>query len=320
MPDPTPTSSPPSSSSPPPARRVLVTGGSGLIGSHLARDLGRRGYEVVVLSRSPEKAELPAGVRAVAWDAESPEGWGEHADGAFAIVHLAGENVADGRWTEEKKRRIRDSRVRSTRAVRQAIEAAARPPRVLVQGSAVGYYGTPGAELVTEDSPPGDDFLARVAVEWEEASEGVEERGVRRPVVRTGVVLAEEGGALPKMALPYKLFVGGRLGGGRQYVPWIHLDDEVAAIRFLMEHDEADGPFNLTAPHPVENRDLSSALARVLGRPDLFPVPKLAVRALMGEAADMVLGGQRALPRRLEELGFAFRFPTLEGALEDLLG
>lgn len=300
--------------------RILVTGGSGLIGRGVVDDLAAGGAEVIILSRRPELVlGLPAGARAVAWDASSPSGWAELADGALGIVHLAGEGIADGRWTEGRKRRLWDSRVRSTAAVVEAIRGATEPPRVLVQASAVGYYGGCGEEVVTERHPPGDDFLAELSLAWEEASTGVEELGVRRALLRTGIVLAAEGGALPKMALPFKLFAGGRLGDGRQYVPWIHLVDEVRAVRFLLEHDGLSGPFNLTAPHPVTNRELGRLLGRVLGRPSLLPTPAVALQLLLGEMSEALLHGQRAVPERLLDAGFTFRFPTLGPALEDLL-
>lgn len=304
--------------------KVLITGGSGLIGSALTEELVGAGYEVVVLSRSPETVgDLPPGARTVGWDGETAEGWGAEAEDAAGIVNLAGANLAAGAWSDERKRLLRRSRLESTRAVVEAIvEAAVRgaPPRLLLQGSAVGYYGPRGAEEVTEESPPGADFLASLTVEWEGASAPVTAHGVRRVLLRSGVVLSAAGGALPKMALPFKLFVGGSLGDGSQWVPWIHLRDEVRAIRFLLEHGEAEGPFNLTSPEPVTNRELSRLLARVLHRPDLFRVPRLALRVVLGELADTVLTSQRVLPIRLAELGFTWRYPELGRALDDLLG
>lgn len=304
----------------PAPRRILITGGSGLIGRPLTAELAAAGYEVVVLSRSPERVNgLPPGARAVGWDAETPSGWGGEADGALGIVHLAGESLADGRWTDAKKQRIWKSRVHSSLAVQAAIHEAAVAPRFLVQASGVNYYGQRGDQVVTEDSPAGEGFLPQVCMEWEEAAADVEELGVRRVVARSGVVLAREGGALPRMALPFKLYVGGRVGSGRQYMSWIHLEDQVAALRFLVEHATASGPFNLTAPHPVTNRELSRHLADVLGRPSLFPVPGFALRLLFGEMAEVLLEGQRVVPERLQRLGFSFRYPRLEEALRDLL-
>ncbi|HEV8578487.1 MAG TPA: TIGR01777 family oxidoreductase [Thermoanaerobaculia bacterium] len=299
--------------------RVVITGGTGLIGSALARELGGAGHDVVVLTRDAARTgPLPPGVRAVQWDSRTPAGWAGLLDGDTAIVHLAGESVA-GRWTASHKRRIRESRVESGRAVLAAIRQAAEKPRALLQGSAVGYYGDCGGEVVTESHPPGDDFLASVCVDWEGATAEAESLGVRRAVLRTGVVLSDEGGALPRMALPFRLMAGGPLGNGRQWLPWIHMADEVGAIRFLLEHDDARGPFNLTAPRPLTNRDFSRALGKALHRPSLAPAPAFALRLLLGEMADAVLSGQRAVPHRLLEHGYIFRFPEALAALRDLL-
>ena len=301
--------------------RVLITGGSGLIGSALARELGKASLDVVVLSRDPSRVkDLPANVRAVRWDGVSPEGWGDLAEGPdTAIVHLAGEGIADGRWSAERKRRIVDSRVKSSAAVALAIRQAKVKPRVLLQGSAVGYYGACGDELASEEHPPGTGFLAQVCIDWEKSTDEVEALGVRRVVLRTGIVLAREGGALPKMALPFRLFAGGPLGNGRQWVPWIHLADEVGAIRFLLETEAARGPFNLAAPEPVRNRDLGRVLGEVLHRPSLLPAPAFALHLALGEMAAMVLEGQRAVPTALQKLGYTYRFPDLGRALHHLL-
>lgn len=300
--------------------RVVITGGSGLIGSEVARDLGGAGYEVVILTRDPAKAgPLPPNTRAVRWDGRTAEGWGSLLDGETGIVHLAGESIASGRWTAEKKRRIRDSRVESGKAVLEAIRQAATKPRVLLQGSAVGYYGPRGDEVVTEHHPAGSDFLADVCVAWEASTAEAEALGVRRALLRTGIVLSRKGGALPKMALPFRMMAGGPLGSGRQWVPWIHIADEAGAIRFLLENGDASGPFNLTAPTPLRNRDFSRALGKALRRPALAPAPSFALRAVLGEMADMLLEGQRAVPQRLLEAGYVFRYPEALPALRHLL-
>ncbi|MFP3942167.1 MAG: TIGR01777 family oxidoreductase [Thermoanaerobaculia bacterium] len=300
--------------------KVLITGGSGLIGSALTEELAGAGYEVVVLSRSPERVEgLPAGARSVGWDAASAAGWDGEVEGARAIVNLAGENLASGPWTEERKRRIRESRLRSTGAVVEAVQRAEQPPAVLLQGSGVDHYGPRGDEEVTEETPPGEGFLARLTRDWEAASEPVEPAGVRRALLRTGLVLAPGGGALPKMALPFRMFAGGPVGDGSQWVSWIHLRDEVRAIRFLLERQDASGPYNLVSPEPVTNRELSKALGRVLRRPSVLRAPAFAVRLVLGELADTVLQGQRAVPRRLQEAGFSWELPELEPALRDAL-
>lgn len=299
--------------------RVVITGGTGLIGSEVARDLGSAGHEIVILTRNPTQAALPPNTRAVQWDGKSPAGWSSLLDGDTALVHLAGESIASGRWSDARKRRIRDSRVESGKAVLAAIRQASEKPRVLLQGSAVGYYGPRGAEPVTESSPPGNDFLANVCVEWEASTAEAEALGVRRALLRTGIVLSDKGGALPKMALPFRLMAGGPLGSGRQWVPWIHIADEVGAIRFLIEREDARGPFNLTAPRPLTNRDFSHVLGKALRRPSFALAPGIALRVVLGEMADMLLYGQRAVPHRLMEMGYAFRYPEALPALRNLL-
>ncbi|MFL6291805.1 MAG: TIGR01777 family oxidoreductase [Thermoanaerobaculia bacterium] len=308
--------------------RVVITGGSGLIGRALARNLGAAGYDAVVLTRSMSRVgPLPPGVRAQEWDGLTSKGWVHLLDEETSIVHLAGEGIADGRWTDDRKRRIRDSRVLSGKAVSEAIQEAireaAKKPRALLQASAVGYYGPRGDEEILEGQPPGRGFLADVSVAWEASTAEVEALGVRRVILRTGVVLAREGGALPRMALPFKLMAGAPLGSGRQWLPWIHMADEVGAIRFLLEKDEAQGPFNLVAPKPVTNRELGDVLGRVLRRPSPLQalglgVPEPVFRVMLGEMADAVLDSQRVLPSRLLQLGYPFRFPDVESALRDL--
>jgi uncharacterized protein (TIGR01777 family) len=299
--------------------RVAITGGSGFIGSAVAREMGGAGHEVVILTRDVANVNtLPPNTRAVEWDGKTGAGWASLLDGDTAIVHLAGESIAAGRWNESRKRRIRESRVESGRAVMAAIRQAKEKPKMLLQGSAVGFYGPCGDEVVTEGHPPGTDFLADVCVDWEASTADAEALGVRRALLRTGIVLSGDGGALPKMALPFRLGAGGPLGGGRQWVPWIHLADEVGAIRFLLERDDAGGPFNLTAPQPLTNRDFSRALGKALHRPSLAPAPGFVLRLVLGEMADMLLNGQRAVPQRLLEMGFAFRFPEALPALRNL--
>ena len=300
--------------------RVLITGGSGLIGRALVDELAAARTEAVVLSRRPEAVRgLPAGARAAGWDGASAAGWAELAEGAAAIVHLAGENVGEGRWTAERKRRLRDSRLRSGEAVVAAVRAARRPPRVLLQASALGYYGARGDQVLDEAAAPGEGFLGELSRDWEASTAAVEALGVRRAVLRTGLVLSRRGGALPRLLLPFRLGLGGPMGSGRQYWPWIHLADEVGAIRFLLAAESAAGAFNLAAPQPLPNREFGRVLGRVLRRPALMPAPAFALRAALGEMATIVLDGQRAVPRRLLAAGFGFRFPELEGALRDLL-
>lgn len=304
--------------------RVIITGGTGLIGSEVAARLGQAGHEVIVLSRNPNKYQFPPGVRGVTWDAKTAQGWGELADGADAIINLAGESIrGDGfipsRWTPERKQRILDSRLNVGKAIVEAIEAAETKPRVLLQSSAVDYYSNRGDDVLTADAAPGSGFLADVCVDWEASTASVEAMGVRRPVLRTGIVLMMEGGALPITALPFRFFVGGKLGSGEQWWPWIHIEDEVRAILFLLENDAADGPFNLCAPNPLKNKDFAQAIGKVLGRPSLIPVPKFALEIALGEVSSVVLNSRRAVPQRLQELGFTFKYPDAESALQDLL-
>ena len=306
--------------------RVIITGGTGLIGRTLSTDLASDGHDVIVLSRAPERAAgLPEGVRVERWDARTADGWGHLAEGADAIVNLAGANLGGksffpSRWTPERKRLIRDSRVHAGRAVLEAVEGARVKPKVVIQASGVGYYGPTGDEIVTEDTPPGDDFLATLASEeWEPSTAPVERMGVRRAIIRSGAVLDAKEGALPRLLLAYRLFVGGYLGSGKQWLPWIHKKDEAAAIRFLIENEEASGPLNLTAPGALTHAEFGKVAGRVMGRPSYIRVPGFALRLAFGEVSKVVLEGQQAIPKRLLELGFNFRFPKAEAALRDLL-
>lgn len=301
--------------------RVIITGATGLIGRALARQLTADGHEVIALSRSPERAKgLPAGARAVCWDGRTAAGWAELADGAGAIVNLAGANLSGGLWTAKRKALLRASRLNAGQAVVAAVQAAARKPRVIIQSSGVGYYGARGDEDLEENSPPGDDWLARLAVEWEASTQAVEALGVRRAVIRTAGVLSREALLWRLMTLPHRFFLGGPLGSGRQWLPWIHIADEVGAICFLIREEGAHGAFNLVAPHTVTNVQFERLLGKVMGRPAWFRVPALLLRLVLGELSSIILEGQRAVPRRLTDLGYAFRFRSLEEALRDLLG
>jgi hypothetical protein len=301
--------------------RVLLTGATGLIGLPLVARLAGRGDVPVVVSRDAGRAaaRLGGGTEIIEGDPAQPGRWMSAVDGCDAVVNLAGENLFARRWSARQKQWLRDSRVRSTEHVVAAIERAARRPRVLVSASAVGYYGdVPEGEL-DESSPPGGDFLARACVDWEQAARRAEALGVRTAIVRVGVVLSAEGGALAKLLLPFRLGVGGPVGRGRQWVSWIHLDDIVGALLAAVDRDEARGPINGTAPQPVRNKEFSRALARALRRPSLLPVPPPALRLLLGEVAGVVIGGQRVLPTRLSAVGYEFRYRTCDAAMESLL-
>lgn len=300
--------------------RVLITGGTGSIGRALAANLAADNYEVIVLSRTPGEAkDLPAGVRAEKWDGRTASGWAHLADGAHAIVNLAGANLSSQRWSDERKKVLLDSRVNAGKAVVEAVKNAIKKPVVVIQASAVGYYGPYSVERVTEALPAGRDYLADVCVQWEASTATVEEMGVRRAIIRTGVVLDAGAGALQFMMAPFSLFVGGPVGDGSQPIPWIHPEDEVRAIRFLIESPEASGPFNLAAPNPVTNAQFGETLGKVMGRPSWLPLPAFAMKILVGEVSFVLLKGQRAYPKRLEEMGFAFTYPDLEPALRHLL-
>lgn len=293
--------------------RVLVTGSAGLIGSALAPRLEGE-HEVVRLTRSQ-----PHRPREHRWDPATGQIDTAALDGVDAVVHLAGESVA-GRWTEGKKRRIRDSRVAGTRLIAEAAASHDPRPRVLVCASAIGYYGDRGEEPVGEASPPGEGFLAEVVQEWERAADPARAAGIRVVHLRFGIVQSPHGGALRAQLPLFRLGLGGRVGSGRQYVSWVAIDDVVRAIEHALLNDRLSGPVNVTAPEPVTNADYASTLGRVLRRPALLPAPAPAVRLALGEFAGELLGGQRVLPGRLLEAGFEFEQPELEGALRHVLG
>ncbi len=308
--------------------KVLMSGGTGLVGQALTEELLARGNQVTILTRNPEKrGDLPPSATLVAWDSESPEGWGELVASTDAVVNLAGASIAGKdtlailtqRWNDEYKRLILESRVDAGRAMTMAIQAAEHKPKVLVQASAMGYYGPQESEAVDEDAPPGDDFMAEVCQAWEGSTRPVEELGVRRVILRSGLVMSTAGGILPIMLLPFRLFVGGPLAGGQQHVSWIHIRDQVEAICFLLENETAQGPYNMTTPNPLTSAQFGKIAGKVLRRPSIFPVPKFALKLVLGEKADLVVNGQRVLPKRLLAAGYEFKFPEMESALRDLV-
>ncbi|MEU6592943.1 TIGR01777 family oxidoreductase [Streptomyces sp. NPDC046881] len=294
--------------------RIAVAGASGLIGSALVRSLTADGHEVVRLVR-----RAPRGADEVRWDPGRGHVDAAGLAGCDAVVNLAAAGVGDRRWTPEYKRLLRDSRVLGTAALAEAVAGLPRPPRVFVNGSAIGFYGDTGDRVVDEDAPPGDGFLAALCVEWEEATAPAREAGVRTVCARTGLVVAREGGAWGRLFPLFRAGLGGRLGDGRQYWSYIALHDEVAAIRHLVDHDDLSGPVNLTAPQPLTNSDITAAMARALHRPAVFPVPAPVLRAVLGEMAGDVLGSQRVVPKRLLESGFRFAFPGIDEAIRAAL-
>lgn len=305
--------------------RIVITGGTGVIGRVLASTLVESGYEVVVLSRNPAQApRLPEGVSIVGWDAKTAQGWGNLVDGAEALINLAGVNLAGDswfsiRWTKKRKESILQSRLNSGQALVEAVQAAKVKPKVLLQASAVGYYGPRDNQPIDEDEKPGTDFLATVCRKWEDATLPVEKMGVRRVVVRMGVILAKDGGAFSRQTLPFKLFVGGPLGSGRQGFPWIHIKDAVQAMLFLVKNPQAQGAYNLTAPQMVTNAEFGRALGKAMHRPYYFPVPAFAIQLVFGEVSIVLLDGQMPDSRRLRELGFQFQYPDVASALQDVL-
>ncbi len=298
---------------------VLIAGGSGLIGNLLTQTFVEAGHTVQILSRSPDRLRLPAGAQAVGWDAATLRGWSHLVEKSDAVINLTGENLGGGRWTAQRRARFYSSRVDSGKAIAAAIAQAASKPTALVQSSAVGYYGDGGDRELDESSPAGSDSLARLCVDWENSTRPVEDLGVRRVIIRTGVALAPQATVLKRLTLPFSLFVGGPVGSGRQWLAWIHMMDVVAAIQFLLANPAASGAYNLTAPQPARNTEFGKTLAKVMRRPYWMPVPALALRLVLGEMSRLVLEGQRALPRRLLEAGYSFRYDQLEAALRSLL-
>ena len=294
--------------------KIVVTGGTGFLGRSLVAALREKEHDVAVVTRDPARARVPDGARAVSWSELAAA-----VDGARAVVNLAGETIAR-RWTADAKARIVGSRAEAAGKVGAALRAAKAPPGVLVNASAVGFYGDRGDEEVTEASGPGTGFLAETTVAWEEAARRAAPEGVRLVLPRIGIVLGEEGGALSKMLLPFRLGVGGPLGSGKQWMPWIHRDDLVAFLVAAIGDDRWEGPVNATAPSPVTMREFAATLGRVLHRPAFAPAPAFAIRAAMGEMASLVLDGQKALPAKATALGFRFRYERLEPALRQILG
>lgn len=293
---------------------IVIAGGSGFLGGKLATRLVGEGHRVVILTR---RDGGEAGF--VSWRPDgSPGALPKHLNGADVVVNLAGERLPGKRWSKARKEALRSSRILSTRTLVTAITECKQPPRVFVSGSAIGYYGPHGDEPVTEVTPPGSDFLARLCVEWEQEAQAVVSPATRLAIVRTGLVLAKEGGALEAMLRPFRFGLGAKFGSGNQYIPWIHSDDWTAMVIWLMKNDRAAGAFNATAPTPVTNRTFTRTLGRVLRRPAILQAPAFVLRAVLGEMSDMLLTGQRVLPAYAEQLGFRFTYRTLEPALASL--
>lgn len=300
--------------------KYVIAGGSGFLGKPLTRELMAKGHEVVVLTRGV--ARSAAGIRQVSWPG-APGGsdttWEREIDGADGVVNLAGAGIADERWSTARKQELRQSRIDSTRALVGAIRAAARRPAVFLSGSAIGYYGPQpdNGPALDESAPPGSDFLSTLAVEWEHEAQAASELGCRVVILRTGVALARDGGALEKLTLPFNMFVGGPIGSGRQVLSWIHRTDWIELVVWLLRRPDAAGAYNATAPQPVTNTEFSKALGNALGRPSWLPVPGFALKIIVGEVAGpALLAGQRVIPKRALEQGFTFQYPDIRSAMQ----
>ena len=308
--------------------RVVIAGGGGFLGSPLAWAWAEEGHDVRVLTRAlgPGQAQHEPGtgkpgITRVGWEPDGRAGQlARELDGASAVVNLAGASIAGRRWSAERKQALRDSRVLATQSLVAALADAAAPLPVFISASGIGYYGDRGSELLTEDSAPGDDFLAHLCVEWEGEARRAERAGIRVVLLRTGIVLEKGGGALPQMMLPFRFFAGGPLAGGRQYMSWVHRHDWSEMVRWIVDTPDVAGPVNVAAPHPVTNAEFSRALGRALHRPSLAPVPRFALKLALGEMAAAALASQRAIPQRALSGGYHFRYPEIDIAFRGIFG
>src|SRR6185312_13383731 len=295
--------------------KILVSGSHGLVGSAFIDSVRKDGVEVYSLVRGAPKSDLE-----IEWHPNHADLKVSDIEGMDVVVQLAGESIAEGRWSDDKKKRIRDSRVNGTAMLSRALVKLNRPPQVFVCASAIGYYGSRGDEVLTEASSPGDDFLSSVCVEWEQATEPASNKGIRTVKARFGIILSTDGGALAKMLPPFRMGVGGRVGDGKQWMSWIALDDVVSGLRFVIETDEMSGPVNFVAPNPVTNSEFTKSLGKALSRPTIFPIPAFAVRVAFGEMADaLLLSSTRVNPVELTKAGYDFSHPHLAEALQSVL-
>jgi uncharacterized protein len=296
--------------------KLVIAGASGFIGSALCSRLLDKGHVLTLLTRVTPRDASTATKRWLHWTPGTPGDWEAGVDGADGVINLAGEPIAAKRWTGDQKQKILTSRIETTNSLVEAIRKAKQKPGFLINASAVGYYGPRGDETVTEEAAAGKDFLSSVCREWEEEAKKAESLGLRVIRVRTGIVLGRGGGALAKMVPPFKFFVGGPLGSGTQWMSWIHLEDEVGLMLYLIEHSQATGPFNATAPNPVRMKEFCRILGQVMGRPSWAPVPAFVLRLALGELAEMLLTGQRVIPAAAQKLGYQFRYANLDAALK----
>jgi len=295
--------------------KILITGSHGLVGKALISELTKGGHEIFSLVR-----HASGGASEIEWHPNQGSIDSERVSSFDVVVHLAGESIASGRWTDEKKRKIRESRVMGTTLLSQSLARSAKPPAVFISASAIGYYGNRGDELLDEKSAPGNDFLAEVCVAWERATGEAEARGVRTVHARFGIILDQEGGALAKMLTPFRMGVGGRIGDGKQWMSWIALGDVIQGLKLVIEHNSITGPVNFVAPNPVTNSEFTKSLGEAVSRPTLFPIPSFAARLAFGEMADaLLLSSAKVEPKRLQESGYRFEFENLQPALAAIL-
>lgn len=300
--------------------KILITGGTGFVGTQLTSRLTQDGHELTILSRSAKRSgEVPRGISYLQGDPTQKGPWQESIKTHDAVINLAGASIF-AKWTEEHKKAIRESRVSTTRNIVEGIPSHSQEPFRLFSTSAVGYYGFCGDEELTEDSPPGSDFLARIAAEWEGEALKAREKGARVVITRFGIVLGEKGGALGRMIPLFKKFIGGPIGSGKQWFSWVHIQDLAEAFIFLLKHPEISGPVNLCSPNPVRNRELARALGKALHRRSFMPAPGFMIKLVLGEFGSVILEGQRVIPKKLLEKGFVFQYPNIEKALQGIVG
>jgi uncharacterized protein (TIGR01777 family) len=304
------------------SKKIIITGATGLIGEKLCKNLISNGNEITLFTGNPSKAEalIKGAKEYVYWNYHKPEEWGNHIEGKDAVIHLAGASIAGKRWTESYKELILESREISTQNLVKAIGKAIQKPGLFISSSAVGYYGNAGNEILTEESKNGNDFLSEVCRVWETSAEKVESFGVKRISIRTGIALSIEGGAFPKMLQPFRLFIGGPMGSGKQWFPWIHIEDLIQIYLYALNNPSVNGIINAVSPNPVTAKEFAKCIGKTIHRPSFFPVPLSALKIAIGEAAESIVASQRAIPKKLLDAGFKFKFEKIEDALKDLLG
>lgn len=303
-------------------KKIIVTGGTGFIGRNLCLKLIASNYNIIMLTRNIDKAKkiFSNSITPVQWDGKSATGWVEHVNAAHAIINLAGENIGSGRWTQKKKKAILESRIRAGQLIAEAINKVETKPVILLQASGIGIYGDRRDERLDESCTPGNGFMPDLARQWEQSVKDIEKIGVRLVYLRTGVVLEKDADFLKRILLPFRLFIGGHLGSGKQWISWIHLEDQLRAIKFLLESKDLTGIFNLCAPNPLTYKEFFKIMSKVMNRPSWFHVPGFLLKLLFGEMAEeLILSGQRAYPDRLLDAGFNFKYPELESALVEIL-